>query len=360
MNDNMKIDIASERNSSFELLRLLLMFMILVHHSIIFGLSLESLSSNDAEMIIRPEHMWLFSLVNCMCIPAVNIFVLISGYFGLRPTVRKIVKLMVTMSLYTLVFYTLYSACIGNFADVRRSIWLFSDNRYWFISYYMFLMCFAPPLNAMFEQMDRGRIRIFVLSLVLLSCYFGFFRGMSINYSGYSLFQFIMMYCIGRYIRVFDISVKTSRALLTYILCSVVCGTLMYLFYRTGSTGRAWRLTAYNDPVIVASAIALFLAFKNLRFSSRIINKFALSALAVYLVQSSKMAGDFYYQIVSGWYCSNGFPGTGGGILLMIAICAIAFIVFSISFDQIQIRLNKPISDWLTPRLEHFVDQYLK
>ena len=48
------MSVREERNSGFELLRLLLMFLIVIHHAIVHGLGLRGLASADAtEVAIR-------------------------------------------------------------------------------------------------------------------------------------------------------------------------------------------------------------------------------------------------------------------------------------------------------------------
>ncbi len=154
---------------------------------------------------------------------------------------------------------------------------------------YFFLLCFAAPLNLFFERCGRRETGLFVLSLlVIASSYFGFVWGHAANTNGYTLLQFIMLYALGRYVRIggFDLAHAAERR---GSICSVPAPaerlTYLCVRLRTGQNDWAWRMTYYNDPLLVAAAVGVLLLFRRVRFSSRAVNSLAASALAVYLFQ---------------------------------------------------------------------------
>lgn len=290
------------RTSGIELLRLILMLMIVVHHGIVHGLGMTGLSEPQGDCAIRPDDMLLLSAANCLCIPAVNVFLLISGFFGIKPTAGKVIKLITAMVLYTLVFTVCYYLYLGDWHHALSNLLLFSHSKYWFLVDYLFLLCFTPLLNGMFEMQSRRFTTAFIICLLIISSYFGFVWGNSANVNGYTLMQFIMMYCIGRYIKTYDIRLRKTRAVLIYISCVVICSAGMYLMYRLGLDRLAWKLTYYNNPLIIIAAIAAFQLFRGFDFSSRVVNRLALSSLAIYLFQSSKFVEDVYYGVVRSCY----------------------------------------------------------
>ena len=69
-----------QRDSSFELLRLVLMFLIVFHHAITHGLGLDSFASwGKTPLLIQEGEMNLYLSLNNLGIFAVNAFVIISG-----------------------------------------------------------------------------------------------------------------------------------------------------------------------------------------------------------------------------------------------------------------------------------------
>lgn len=336
----------AERDSSFELLRLVLMFLILIHHVIFIGLGLMQIESASGEIIIRPDDMLLFCIANCICIPAVNIFVLISGYFEIKPTMGKALSLIISMLFYTVAFTIPYLIYQKDFLHILSSLFILSHSPYWFIITYLFLMLFAPLLNLLFQTQNKKNISIFIIGLLIISIYFGFIWGDTTNRNGYTLFQFIMMYCIGRYIKVFDIHFPRQGVLiLIYFACTTLCGLGMYYLFVSGYNTFARQLTFYNNPLIIISSITAFFLFRNIEFKSKLVNKLAESSLSIYLFSCSKFFWCFFYPAIPVFYkktlCS------GYVILGCIIAFSIATMAISIGINQIQIKFNKSVLNFL-------------
>lgn len=286
-----------ERNSSFELLRLILMFLIIIHHGIVHGLKLTELHQGTDAILMHPDDMLLGCLVNCLCIPAVNVFVLISGYFGIKLNRNKFFKLLIATALYTFVFTSLGNVILGRYHDAISSLQFITYTNYWFIRDYLFLMCFAPLLNMFSEQSSKHNFSLFLIAILFITCYFGFMRSTGEGGNGYNLFQFVLMYCIGRYVKRFNLSLNKVKSSVLYLGSTLLCGIGMYVFYRMGKGNYAWHMTHYNNPLLIIAAISLVLLFKNFQFSSKVINKLALSSIAIYLVQSSLVGRGLYHII---------------------------------------------------------------
>ena len=166
------------------------------------------LHADATEVAIRSGDMALFCLANGFCIVAVNAFVLISGYFGIRPSKRKVLALLLAMLFYTLLFTTGYYLMRGDLEACGLQPAAPVARRYWFLTDYFFLLCFAAPLNLFFERCGRRETGLFVLSLLVISSYFGFVWGHAGQYERLYPLQFIMLYALGRYVRIggFDLA----------------------------------------------------------------------------------------------------------------------------------------------------------
>lgn len=286
------------RNSSFELLRLILMFMIIVHHSIVHGLGLINYGDANSNYYFYDTELPILCIINSFCICAVNCFVLISGYFSIKISAIKFFKLIFTLLFYTILLNSLPALISGNYKLAISSLLIMSHSPYWFVIDYIFLMAFAPLFNNLFKSTNRKYVIFLIFSMLIISCYFGFIWSHRANDDGYTLFQFFLMYCIGRYISINNISLRSSKAAFSYILLSLVIGILMCLLYLIGYSTYAWRLTWYNNPLLITSSICLFLLFKNINIHNRLINRLALSSFAIYLVQSSRFGEKIYYSFL--------------------------------------------------------------
>ena len=336
------------RNSSFELLRLILMFMIIVHHSIVHGLGFSGLGSVQMSNITGIE-LLMATVINCVCICAVNCFVLISGYFGIQTNLKKFLTLFFAIVFYTLIFDTFFLITERMYKSALASLFIFSHSNYWFVKCYLYLMAFAPVLNMMFERLSRQYIYFIITIMLFISCYLGFFWGDKLNNTGYSLFQFIMIYCIGRILKLWDLHINRFKAILIYILPGILTGLTMYYFWSIGNKELALKMTYYNNPLIILSAIGLFLFFTSITINNKLINRLASSAFAIYLIQSSLWCWSFFYKYINALHSqfsfSNSFLGCvgWGGIYLIIIVLSILTIVFSIIIDQVQ----KPLNNYL-------------
>ena len=160
---------------------------------------------------------------------------------------------------------------------------------------------------------------------------------------GYSVFHFLVMYLIGRYIYLYDVSsVVLKHSFLLYFLSSFVLFILVY-FAQIFNETDFWekKLFAYSNPIIIFSSICFFISFKKINLGiNKVINYLAQSVLAVLLIHACEEAIIFlhpYYHFLYDQY--NGLVCV---ILWIISILTVFFI--SVLVDQIRIFSYKYIS----------------
>lgn len=323
------------------------MFLIVVHHGIVHGLGLDGLAPSGGPLIMRDNDVALLSVVNSFLIFAVNTFVIISGYFAIKFSVQKLAKVLIPTAFFTLLFTSLPFLMHGEGWGLAYSFLFLSHGPYWFITCYVFLMFLTPLINVALEQISRKQFHTLLIGLFIINCYFGFWWNHRVNDDGYTLMQFIFMYVVGRYIRLYNVRMKSIPAFALYVFSSLATGLLFVLQYRRGHADSAWSMTFYNNPLLIVSAISFFLMFLNFDIKSRYINKIASSALAIYLFQNTTVCSDLYYRLVSEAYTSETSFFNGSGILLYIALLALAICIISILLNTIQEFISKPLHKML-------------
>lgn len=331
----------TERDSNMELLRLVLMFLIVVHHGIVHGLALTGLSFSN--IILQERDLFPACLLNSLFIIAVNTFILISGYFSIKASKSKFIRLICQLFVCTVLFTTILLLIKGEGVSSLLSILIFSHSRYWFIVCYLILMVLAPSINLFFDSFSREKQLLFTLALLFVSCYLGFFWHFESNVNGYTVFQFITMYSVGMYLRKNGVHLKTLPAVIIYLICSVALTAAMLFFHHTGHDSWAWIMTYYNNPVLVVSAIAFFFLFKNLRIQNQRINQLASSSLIIYLFSCSALIENYYYSFVRLFYESHGRIA-----FILIPIIALLITVVAITLDKL---LISRIVDYLQRQL---------
>lgn len=148
-----------ERNSSIELLRILAIFGIVVMHT-------NAAVMKDCYGI---NQIWT-QMENGVFNAGVSVFVLISGFYGIRRNKNKIITLWTTVVLYSVISAMVGYILMGeSVKSLITAVIPISTNRYWFISCYIILMLFAPYINRVIESISQPQ---FTRLLVLMSVAF--------------------------------------------------------------------------------------------------------------------------------------------------------------------------------------------
>lgn len=91
-----------KRESNIELLRLLCMFLIVVNHMLGHGVLL------DPTIAAGPMELLCYDIGSSIWMPAALVFILISGYFGIHPTMKGIARFA-----FVCTFYLVISGLMG-------------------------------------------------------------------------------------------------------------------------------------------------------------------------------------------------------------------------------------------------------
>ncbi|MCQ2167352.1 MAG: acyltransferase [Bacteroidales bacterium] len=324
------------RDSNAELLRLVCMFFIVFHHILVHGSCPELLERGAA---ISTTNAKIALFLNGLFFPAVNIFILISGYYGIKPTVRKFFNLYTFCAFYGMLNYFARIIATGQhmwISLIINTFFPFANSSYWFIPCYIALFCMAPLLNRFIQESSRKEFRITIILLTFANVWLGYFGNKSGINAGYCAMQMVYMYVIGGFIKRFvNIqNLKNKRWIL--ISAYVLCGALWAI---SGLIQTKKGLFTYNHPFNILGSIAFFLFAMTFSFKNRIVNWLSASALAVYMIQSAPVAEEYLYPKVK--FLSDTYEG--GGSFLIFTGLAITIPIVSCLFDKIRVLVMKPI-----------------
>lgn len=328
--------VKAERNSNIELLRIVSILLIVAMHVCGYAASKGDFSWGNT--VVR---YFIGSIGNL----GVSCFVLISGYFGVKFSWRKLVYI----TLLTTVYAVLASFCNGGFAVNRDCIMqLTVVPRYfnWYITCYIILMMVSGYLNRFCESLDRKSYRKLLLALFVtmsvLPMMVSATETVEIR-SGQCLSYFIYAYLIGRYIRLHhDQTYPAWKPLL------VVVGLVLSMWVFNVATiyvpaiGQIPITSNYSPTIIVASVASLYI-FKSFTFRSRAINYISVSVLAIYLLDGLKPTIDRYIEVYK--YTQ----ATDFVVYLLMEVSAIALVAFTI--DKFRIHLLAKPEAWVTSKL---------
>ena len=261
-----------ERNSCFELMRIIAMLFIVIYHLLI-----TVYSKNPTESIYKgawiPFHI------------GVILFVFISGYFGIKCTVNGICKLIGTIALYYLPL-TIYGTIEqGSNFEIKQFL-LISHSPYWFIKTYLCLYLFSPVLNKYLDKIERKDRLLLICSLIFISVYLGSSFGDHSLTGGKNLIHFSLLYVLGNTFKVYEKHLRKIPS--KYFICTYIilnCG-ILYIFAQGGLTSKIiWFASfPYCSPLLIINAGLFFLIISRLKLKSSFINYIASSMFAVYLL----------------------------------------------------------------------------
>lgn len=319
-----------ERNSTFELLRVVAITFVVAHHVLLFGADVCGYLTPfraDAAGIAG-------AALNSIVITGVSLFVMISGWFGINKTWRPMVRLVVECGLYgalalgiCLVLYHYFPIPHTSGAWSWARLWAsMKFTNWWFIVHYLLLVLCAPMLEKCLETISQRALEKIVLCMMVLNFVFGYWWGY-VNSTGYNVVQFVLLYLIARYMRLFPQSVVNRMIARWAWLVVALCASLMTGIYMLDTT--SWQpghnpiVWNYNNPLIVLESAAIFSLFARMSVRSRIINNVAGWILGVYLIQSSPNLVYFRNALGRWLYGEFGYLGFVMTVLALLGICLV-------------------------------------
>lgn len=261
------------RNSAFELLRIVAMFLILLHHLL---LKFTTTGYPHQTFLISDHSTIISATLESFAIVGVNVFVMISGYFGIKSKRRSLFRLLETW-IWCAVLLTI-SSDFQYHDYVRISNW-------WFFGSFVVLVLVSDFIERSIKGVTLKKFSLWILILTFVNCYWGWKKGI-LNENGYNYVNFIFLYYIGRYIRL----VQESKNLPTlpyfglgiHVCISIVMG-LAFTYLNVKDSIHFW---SYNNPCIIISSVGLLLVFSQISFHSRIVNYFSVGCFGFYLLHT--------------------------------------------------------------------------
>lgn len=228
---------------------------------------------------------------------AINVFILISGYYLCTTEKRSFIKvcdLIVQIIFFKIVYYLYTVVSSDTQITLRGVVNCFVPNNYYVILYST-LYLISPYINMVMKKLSKKELKKFIfLNILIFSAYTilvdyaAVISGLSLeglssvgiygSSSGYTIINFMLVYIVGAYIKIGDVSFSKKR-----LWCGLVClmclmNVVTIVEHKLGiGYGTEW---FYNNPVIIIIAANIFLLFKELKIQSRIINEFSKASFA--------------------------------------------------------------------------------
>lgn len=308
-----------------ELLRIIAIVMVLVCHIDFHAVGnpgIEEITANPAGTLTRV----LFSSMSKCC---VILFVLISGWFSIKASIKSAASF-----LFQCMFFTL-----GGYAAMRilglapespmaflRCFWL--GESCWFEKSYFALFLLSPAINKYIEHADKRHFTWVLFSFLAFQVAYGLTGSTSYINQGYSAFSFIAFYMLGGYARLhLTDSIKHPGTI--FLACTVTNAMLYIILCRYGLE---YLPMSYVNPLVIAQGVGLLLWMNNRKMKyNRHINSAAKSTFAVYLLHTCPA---LWSPLFIPWsmHLHNSYSGIA--YLMMVALTFVAIFIGASVLDM--------------------------
>lgn len=346
-----------ERNSTFEIMRILAMFMVILGHCV-----------GGTAQNVEP---YLGSLdcigwgIKAFTVCAVNLFFLLTGYFVSSKNFKlsRIMEIWLKTIFYSVVIYAVISVATSTFS-VKDSIGFILPvlmKKYWFIQTYIVIALVAPFLSISLESLSNKKIFFLV---VILLCFFSLHQTfIKVSYTldqtqGYGFVWGCVMLVVGYYLKRITPYVSKLPAwiyLCGYILVSgaiFVSNILIVKFGIAGGVTSRGNFYAYNSVTVLVQSICLFCIFVKLsqkNWTNKIVNSISKNVLAGYLISAHPL---LLYPLWTDYFKMDNYARSIGIYVGLAIIFTVIILLVCVGIDKIidkiikKMKINK-IFYWL-------------
>lgn len=304
-----------KRQLNIELMRIFSMTLILLWH--ISGKLLPLLPEGVNQIETPLNYINLFITFH------VDLFVLITGYFGIHHSGASLVK-----SIFLCLFY----ACLLSAISLKEGTGInwkdflpFSTSPWWYMKNYLVLLLIAPILEHYMKDCTRSEFYTMLAIAAFVSVYMGWFMHVPLyDHHGYDIFNFVLLYIIGRWLKLEDrLTMKLKANIKVPIAVFLLCCAIRYKVQPIGAVD--W--WDYSSPLNIIMAISVFCFFQKISVHEklgRVVLFFSSSAISVYLVTDFPELRTLLVRLLAyGMVASSTVVGQFACVLFFMLACFI-------------------------------------
>lgn len=316
----------TERNSSVELYRIIATFAVMIAHFNGWMLEEEILDYSTWPNLFRT----IVRAGSCIC---VNMFLIISGYYGVS------LKLHSIWNLFVMLFFIYFPFQIVSFIYHQEFSWclLFDSmlpftNKGYYIQCYLALLIFSPLINCFIKNEGKGIVK-WTIMFLLVEFWFDIIRNDTTLYfnNGYSAFHFILMYMLGRCLWIYREFFFNKNTLLYLIIYLGI--VLLITVFKIFDISKCW---AYSNPLVIVASFCSFIPFAKKTFYNSFINYVAKSTLPVFIMHTCGVMFGLLKMLDKYLFTHYNY----------LVFCLLAFILqlfvfaFCVIYDKIRLKLT--------------------
>ena len=331
-----------KRISNIELLRIIAMVMIIMHHFALHGCSRLQRDYTFNTVVVD-----IFILGGKV---GVDLFILISGYFMVdsKITMRKILKFVGQVWFYSIsiffLFYIIITPDAGlSYLDGVHFFFpiLYGEN--WFASAYFCLMLSIPLLNYVINRLDNKQIVGLIITMLVVCSILPVLLEIDIILSNYG--WFIALYILAAYIK--RKKPLEGNCIKNFLFASILycCLFILSIYY--------YRYREQYSIVVVLISLELFLGFLKLKpFYNKWINLIASAVFGIYLIHDNTLVRPYLWSNlfhIQRYYEQDGFALISFKIVILIFVfCVVIDLLRQRTVEKIWMKI---VDIYIIPRI---------
>lgn len=264
-------------------------------------------------------------LLMLLTAPAVNCFIFISGYYGIKFSFGKITRLTIQAWIVFCCIIILrngFNLCGGPESALRilQHLLPVSMKAWWFLTEYVTLMLLAPFLNKGISEMDKQTYKSILLLIGFISSV-GLY--ISRSHTGSDLLGFIFLYLLGRYLNKYNWQLTKRCSLILFFVSTAILFLLSKLCLYANMPRIIFVLQNYCNPLMIIQAVCIFYFFQSFKpFYNSFANWVGQRCLTIYLF--TEWTSSYYYKIWAESYKHNSLIVTLFEIMFICILIMIA------------------------------------
>ena len=290
---------ATKRLTNFEILRILAMFFVVVYH--FFSHGLHCFGEEKIYFVLHDTLGWVnfigSELIYNLVQIAVNLYVMITGYFLIENTTfkfEKIIKIWMQMFFYSSIigFCFFFSTNSINVGDFLKCFIPFKTEAYWFVTQYIALVALSPFIAYMTKSIVKRNYLLLlgIMCLLTLEVYklpFAYNFG---NKCGNSLLFFITLFLTGGYVKRFG-SFRCFRLSEKQLFVVVYIITIVWAIAKSTTVGCKVSISGFPyHSMTYIEAVTFFQMFAKIKLNGKLwehVASVAPYAFGVYLISDN-------------------------------------------------------------------------
>lgn len=270
------------RESSFELIRVIAQYFIVLYH-LLLVIIYKNTNIEFYHAIWIPLHI------------GVPLFVMISGYFGIKTDVRRLIKfvgMVFVLQVPLLIADTIIGG--GGLKDYISIVFFVSNTPFWFVRTYLYLFLFAPVINYYLKNCSIRQRILLLLVLFFMTIYIGTLKFDPSLENGKNLVSFIFFYTLGDTLHFYKSKWENiPRKYLTIFF--IVTNIILVTFFTLYGKGRIAEAVFtriffdYTSVGLMLNSIVFFMLIGGLTFHSKLVNSIGKTSLAIYMIHGASL-----------------------------------------------------------------------